>query len=58
MFLAHLWATGYAAPPELGVTKHPCSTNMSPLRGWEHSFRNFEAKPLDRMKPTPPAVSC
>jgi len=43
MFLAHLWATGYAAPPELGFIGLRCSINMSPLRGWEHSLWGFEA---------------
>jgi lysophospholipase L1-like esterase len=38
MFLAHLWATGYAAPPELGFTGPRRSTNMSPLRGWKRSL--------------------
>ncbi len=38
MFLAHLWVTGYAAPPELGFTGARCSTNMSPLRCWERSL--------------------
>ena len=37
MFLAHLWATEYAAPPELGFTGPRGSTNMSLLRGWELS---------------------
>ena len=46
MCLAHLWATEYAAPPELGFTGQRCSTNMSPLRGWEHSLWSSEAKPL------------
>ena len=44
MFLAHLWATEYAAPPELGLIGHRGSTNMSPLRGWERSHPSFEAE--------------
>ena len=46
MFLAHLWATEYAAPLELEFTGKRCSTNMSPLRGWARLLWSFEAKPL------------
>ena len=38
MFFSPLWATGSAAPPELGFTGPRCSTHMSPLRGWERSL--------------------
>jgi hypothetical protein len=35
----------YAAPPELRFSGPRCSTNISPLRGWERSLWGFEARP-------------
>ncbi len=48
MFLAHLWATEYVAPPELGITKQPLFYKYvaATRLGWRHSFRSFEAKPV------------
>ena len=57
MFLAHLWATEYAAPLELRFTSQRGSTKMSPLRGWERSLWSFGARSskflLDELPLTP-----
>jgi len=50
MFLAHLWATGHAAPPELGFIRPRCSTNMSSLRGWGAFAPGVGAKPSMPLK--------